>query len=278
MQSTLPSVETLKEQAHTLREKDPKIKNHTTALNVIATRYGYKNWATLLPNIPNKPSFKIIFGKETVMSISMQEAMEEMEEGRELRSKILSLIERKGVIKREEKDEEAEELYKEMVKYERSIRNIALFAFLYNNFADLSLYLTKYKEALTYAKASLMLNQHLNDKEGILSAYHKHLAISLSVADTQSAIKYLNIKRDIDPNNFSYEDEIALDMITKTDTSSLKPLFNMNSHIGYPFKFKVFFGGDEDAKLEEILIRSLSNQMGCGREEAKRYVKQNPNR
>lgn len=49
--TTLPSIENFKKEARQLREKDETIKSHTKSLNILARKYGYKNWNTIRPEL-----------------------------------------------------------------------------------------------------------------------------------------------------------------------------------------------------------------------------------
>ena len=273
MQTILPSVNTLKKQAHQLREKNPKIKNHTSALNIIATHYGYKNWATLLPNVPNSSKFNISIGNTLVPTA---EANEDTRKGVKLREDILSFLTANGSFstgKNQEADREGESLCLRVIEHQKYTRNHTTLSYFYNNFSELALHLRRYKEAMMYANASLLLNQHLGDEEGIYASYQQLLNISLVTTNHKMSIKYLGIMKDINnPSMFADEAVLMKILGIEKEALNIEPTFDMNAHIEYPFKFEVLFGEDEHEKRKEIEIRSLCHRRVCTYREAEELL------
>lgn len=282
MPTLLPTIEKLKKEARELRASDKTIKNHTTALHIIARRHGHKNWATLLSQVEKEtailkfpqPDFKNPtiapnLGDELNL-LSPKEKEAEIIRANDLKRKVSNLTRRKGLVMKGESCDEGKAIYDEMARFEKHTTNHYAFRFLYEKYSMICIYFGEFKLALRYARASLLLNRACNDIEGVLDAYQQLSFLAVVVNDFRTALRYYKIRLQNDHHSPTIGETEFLDLLEErvADTEDpRRPSIDMKEDVGYPFKFEVLFGTDEEARKKELTTRKISNRLRRGEKE-----------
>lgn len=275
--TTLPSVKEFKNEARELRSKDKTIKNHTTALNRLAKKYGYKNWDTIKPLLPEKEEEIFHIEAFGTSPFSVELLIEYKEKAIALRDKIDSLKKKYGIISKDfgKSNKETNEILREIIRFEETNLNHYNMQFLYSDIADFMLFIHAFEDALSYAYASLELNKRVNDKEGIRRSYALLSRLAMHENDDVRAVEYIFKK--IEEGGASLEEEMgtikAIQEMSAQREENHEPDYDISSHDERPPYYDVLFGEDDKARANELKIRGMMRN-DLPREYAKRMLDQ----